>query len=74
MQGSEKMSENVKAKASKKSWFKNLKAEFKKIIWPDKKTIVKETTAVVIVTIILGLVISLLDFIITHGVNLLVSL
>ena len=68
------MSENVKAKAPKKSWFKNLKAEFKKIIWPDKKTIAKETAAVVIVTIILGLVISLLDFIITHGVNLLVNL
>ena len=68
------MSEKVKAKASKKSWFKNLKAEFKKIIWPDKKTIVKETTAVVIVTIILGLVISLLDFIITYGVDLLVNL
>ena len=66
------MSENVKA--PKKSWFKNLKAEFKKIIWPDKKTIAKETAAVVIVTIILGLVISLLDFIITHGVNLLVNL
>ena len=51
------MGENVKAKAPKKSWVKNLKAEFKKIIWPDKKTIVKETAAVVIVTIILGLVI-----------------
>lgn len=68
------MGEKVKAKAPKKSWFKGLKAEFKKIVWPDKKTIAKETTAVVIVTVILGLVIALLDFIITHGVNLLVSL
>lgn len=73
VQGSGKMSENGKAKAQK-SWFKNLKAEFKKIIWPDKKTIAKETAAVVAVTIILGLIISLLDFIITHGVDLLVNL
>lgn len=68
------MGEKVNAKAPKKSWFKGLKAEFKKIVWPDKKTIAKETTAVVIVTVILGLVIALLDFIITHGVNLLVSI
>ncbi len=68
------MSENVNAKAPKKSWFKGLKAEFKKIVWPDKKTIAKETAAVVIVTVILGLVIALLDFIITHGVNLLVNI
>ena len=26
-----------KEKAKKTSWFKGLKAEFKKIIWPDKK-------------------------------------
>ena len=26
-------------KPQKKSWFKGLKAEFKKIIWPDKKTL-----------------------------------
>jgi preprotein translocase subunit SecE len=68
------MSENVNGKAPKKNWFKGLKAEFNKIIWPDKKTVAKETTAVVVVTVILGLVISLLDFIITHGVNLLVNL
>ena len=66
------MSENVKA--PKKSWFKNLKAEFKKIVWPDKKTIAKETVAVVAVTIILGLIISVLDFIITYGVDKLVNL
>ena len=25
-------------KTQKKSWFKGLQAEFKKVIWPDKKT------------------------------------
>ena len=35
------MSETTVEKAKKKSWFKGLKAEFKKIIWPDKKTLVK---------------------------------
>ena len=39
------MSETTVEKTKKKSWFKGLKAEFKKIIWPDKKTLVKETVS-----------------------------
>ena len=39
------MSENTKTQ--KKSWFKGLQAEFKKVIWPDKNTLTKQTTAVV---------------------------
>ncbi|HAU85179.1 MAG TPA: preprotein translocase subunit SecE [Lachnospiraceae bacterium] len=58
------MEEKAKAKdgASKKnSFFAGLKAEFNKVIWPSKDTIVKQSTAVVVVSIILGIVISLLD-------------
>ena len=47
------MSEKTE-KTQKKSWFKGLQAEFKKIIWPDKKTLAKQTTAVVAVSVILG--------------------
>ena len=32
------------AKTQKKSWFKGLQAEFKKIIWPDKETLAKQTS------------------------------
>ena len=46
-----------------------LKSEFKKIIWPDKNTVIKETTAVVLVTVILGAIIALLDFIIKTGLD-----
>ena len=38
-------------KAPKKSWFTGLKSEFKKIIWPDRKTLATQTTAVVVVSI-----------------------
>ena len=37
----------AKKEAQKKSWFKGLKAEFRKIIWPDKETLAKQTAAVV---------------------------
>ena len=67
--GSEKNIETQKT-----SWFTGLKAEFRKIIWKNKENVAKETTAVVITSIILGLIIAILDFIIQYGVNFLVGL
>lgn len=61
-------------KTQKKSWFKGLSREFKKIIWPDKKTLAKQTAAVVSVSVVLGAIIALLDFLIQYGVDILVSL
>ena len=39
-------------KAKKTSWFKELKAEFNRIIWPTKERIAKETAVVVICAIL----------------------
>ena len=62
-----------KEKAQKKSWFKGLKAEFKKIIWPDKKTLVKETSAVVAASVFLAALISIIDVIVKYGIDLLIK-
>ncbi|MBE5959046.1 MAG: preprotein translocase subunit SecE [Lachnospiraceae bacterium] len=48
-------------KMSLSSYWKGLKGEFSKIIWPDKESVVKQTATVVIITIILSLIIVLLD-------------
>ncbi len=61
-------------KAPKENWFTGLSAEFKKIIWPDKKSLVRQTTAVIAVSVVLGLIIALLDFIISYGVDFLVGI
>ncbi|MEZ3433236.1 MAG: preprotein translocase subunit SecE [Lachnospiraceae bacterium] len=61
-------------KAQKKSWFKGLKREFKKIIWPDRMTLAKQTTAVVAVSVALGAVIALIDFLVQNGVDILINL
>ena len=63
-----------KAEKNQKSWFDGLKAEFRKIIWPDRKTLVKQTGAVVAVSIVLGMIIAILDFIFQHGVDVLVNI
>ena len=62
-----------KTRTQKKSWFKGLQAEFKKIIWPDKKTLAKQTTAVVAVSVVLGAVIAVIDAILRYGIDLLVK-
>lgn len=59
-------------KALKKSWFKGLSAEFKKIIWPDKISVAKQTTAVVVVSLILGILIKIIDMLIQIGLDFIV--
>ena len=67
------MGETVKTKKQKKSWFKGLKAEFKKIVWPDQKPLTKETAAVVIVSVVVGVIISVVDLIARFGIEFLVK-
>jgi preprotein translocase subunit SecE len=55
------MAEATKEKGRIKQWWKGLKAEFKKIVWPDRQSVVKETAAVIVISIILSLIIALLD-------------
>lgn len=64
------MSEIAKSEGTpKKSWFTGLKAEFKKIVWPNKESVIKQTVAVVVVSIILCIVIALLDAVISLGLG-----
>ena len=64
---------NTVEKAPKKSWFKGLKSEFKKIIWPTQEMLVKQTTAVVIATFIMGVIVYLLDTVIKYGIDLIIK-
>lgn len=73
------MAEKAKGKNSAKEssrvagWFDGLKTEFRKIIWPDRQTLLKQTIAVVVITAILGVLISIFDAAILEGINLLVK-
>lgn len=62
------------SKTQKTSWFKGMKAEFKKIMWPDKKSLTKQTIAVVSTSVALALIIKILDVIMTYGIEFLVNL
>lgn len=71
---------DTNAKAETKSgskisrFFKGVKAEFRKIIWPDRDTLLKQLAAVLIVTVILGVIIALLDFGFQNLIDLLTTL
>ena len=67
------MSENEKV-VQKRSWFAELKSEFRKIIWPDKKSLFRQTVAVVIVSVILALVIAGIDYVVQYGLDILMNL
>jgi preprotein translocase subunit SecE len=64
---------NTTEKAPKKSWFKGLKAEFLKIVWPDKESLAKQSVAVIVISVILGIIISILDLVVKYGVELIIK-
>ena len=67
--GTGKTGKAARTEKKKNSFFRSVKAEFNRVVWPDKDRVIKETTAVVVVTVILGAVIALLDFLIKLGLD-----
>ena len=59
--------------AKKMSFVQGLKAEYRKIIWPTKATVTKQTVAVLVSTVALGLVITVLDLVIRLGLDFLLG-
>ena len=57
-----------------KGWFKGLKAEFTKINWTSRDDVTKQTVAVVVVSVLLGVLIAVIDFLLQSGINFLVSI
>ncbi len=48
------------SKAAK--FFKGVRSEFKKIIWPERDTLLKQLAVVLVVTLVTGAIIALVDF------------
>ena len=61
-------------KQNRPKFFAGVKAEFKKISWPDRQSTVKQSIAVVAISIVVGIIIALLDMIVKYGVDFLTTL
>ncbi len=57
-----------------RTWWDGVKAEWRKIIWPTKEDLVKKTITVSVVSIVLGVIIAILDFLIQNGIDVLLGL
>lgn len=60
-----KTNENI----AKAGFSQEVKSEFKKIIWPSKESLTKESVAVIATTIVLGAVVALIDLGIQYLIN-----
>ena len=59
------MADNTKKKENnkpKKSFFKDVRAELKKVTWPTRKQVVNNTVGVIIIVIITAIIVFVLDF------------
>lgn len=56
------------------TWFKGLKAEYNKIVWESREQITKQTVAVVVITVILGVIIAIVDWVLQNGIDFITKL
>lgn len=72
------MPKDNKVKKEKKHFFKDFKAELRKVIWPTPKQLVNNTVAVVVIVLIIAVIVFVLDFAFekmnTYGINKLKSI
>ena len=69
----------AKAKAEKKPggkkgkkaarWLRDFRGEIKKIVWPDFKTVIKNTGIVLLTVVIIGIPVWILDYILNNSVR-----
>ena len=50
------------------------KTEFKKIMWPDRNSTIKQSVAVVAISVVVGVLIAIIDYVAKYGVNFITSI
>ena len=54
-------------------WFREMKSELKKVVWPNKKTVIKNTGIVLACSAAIGVCIWIFDFVATSAVQMLLN-
>lgn len=70
------MSKNKETSTSpelKRSWFKELKAEFGKITWPTKDSLIKQSFLVTVSAIVIGFLVAGVDWLLQIGLNFIIG-
>ena len=64
------MAEEAKKKKDRGLWFREMKSELKKVVWPNKKTVLKNTGTVLACSLVIGACIWIFDFVAVSAVDL----
>ena len=67
------MAEEVKKKRSRGAWFREMKSELKKIVWPEGKTVAKNTGTVLLCSLAIGVCIWVFDYVAVNAIQLLIG-
>lgn len=57
----------------KRSYFTELKAEFHKIVWPEKEQLGKQSVAVILAAIVIGCLIAAVDWVMQVGLSFIIG-
>ena len=60
-------------KRDRGQWFREMKSEMKKVIWPDRKTVAKNTGTVLLCSLVIGACIWIFDFVASTAVEMILN-
>ena len=66
------MAEEAKKK-DRGLWFREMKSELKKVVWPSKKTVLKNTGTVLLCSLCIGACIWIFDAVVVNAFRMLIS-
>ena len=61
-------------KKDRGQWFREMKSEMKKVIWPDRKTVAKNTGTVLLCSLVIGACIWIFDFVASAAVEMILGI
>ena len=64
---------DVAKKKDRGLWFREMKSELKKVVWPNKKTVLKNTATVLLCSLVIGACIWIFDFVAMSAVDVILS-
>ena len=62
-----------KKKKDRGLWFREMKSELKKVVWPNRQTVIKNTGTVLLCSLAIGACIWIFDFVAVSAVDLILS-
>ena len=62
-----------KKRKSPAQWLREMKSELKKVVWPSKQTVLKNTGTVLLFCVAIGVCIWIFDFVATSAIQMLLN-